>query len=360
VLDPFSGSATTLATAKKLGRQFVGFDLSKDYVKQGRERLESIRRGDRLNGDPEPRVSAALTSVKGKSTRQDRKSAAAAAKASGQEQGSPLLTATRAGIVEAFRRTSDGFSPDRMVADPALNATFTAACESLELAGDARSWNHLLFRMRKAGDLAEIPTTRRTTLSLEECSKYLFAAEIAWQKMLAAGCPSLDEILCDPQLAARFEEIAKSYAPHIPPAAECSESLCIRWAALKLRKEAKNAAARAEVLADPLLSAEQALSEKTLASMCDEPGVYLIQEAETTALYVGAALNLREQFAFQFTPKTLALWRAEGRDLLVRVAPLQTRFAELHGYKSRLIKDRNPKLNYNYHSSAARERTIGA
>ena len=42
VLDPFSGSATTVAVAKKLGRQYLGFDLSKDYVKRGRDRLDAL------------------------------------------------------------------------------------------------------------------------------------------------------------------------------------------------------------------------------------------------------------------------------------------------------------------------------
>ena len=39
VLDPFSGSATTLTVAKKLGRKFFGFELSKEYAKLGRKRL---------------------------------------------------------------------------------------------------------------------------------------------------------------------------------------------------------------------------------------------------------------------------------------------------------------------------------
>jgi DNA modification methylase len=65
VLDPFSGSATTLAVAKKLGRQYLGFDLSEDYVTRGRERLASISIGDPLNGAPEPTVSAPST-AKGK------------------------------------------------------------------------------------------------------------------------------------------------------------------------------------------------------------------------------------------------------------------------------------------------------
>lgn len=61
VLDPFSGSATTLAVAKKLKRQFLGFDLSADYVKSGTKRLNGIEPGDPLDGAPEPTMSAPST-----------------------------------------------------------------------------------------------------------------------------------------------------------------------------------------------------------------------------------------------------------------------------------------------------------
>ena len=61
VLDPFSGSATTLAVAKKLGRHFLGFDISEDYAKFGIERLKSIQVGDELEGSPEPLMSAPQT-----------------------------------------------------------------------------------------------------------------------------------------------------------------------------------------------------------------------------------------------------------------------------------------------------------
>ncbi len=39
VLDPFSGSGTTVAVAKKLGRQWMGLELSKEYAKYNQERL---------------------------------------------------------------------------------------------------------------------------------------------------------------------------------------------------------------------------------------------------------------------------------------------------------------------------------
>jgi site-specific DNA-methyltransferase (adenine-specific) len=58
VLDPFSGSATTLTVAKKLDRQFLGFELSKEYAKLGRKRIKNASVGDKLEGAEEPKVSA--------------------------------------------------------------------------------------------------------------------------------------------------------------------------------------------------------------------------------------------------------------------------------------------------------------
>lgn len=61
VLDPFSGSSTTLTVAKKLGRQFIGFDISEEYISRGLKRLAACDAGDRLEGSPEPTVSAPAT-----------------------------------------------------------------------------------------------------------------------------------------------------------------------------------------------------------------------------------------------------------------------------------------------------------
>ncbi len=61
VIDPFSGSSTTLTVAKKLGRQFFGFELSKEYAKLGTERIEAAHVGQRLVGADEPKVSAPTT-----------------------------------------------------------------------------------------------------------------------------------------------------------------------------------------------------------------------------------------------------------------------------------------------------------
>jgi site-specific DNA-methyltransferase (adenine-specific) len=54
VLDPFAGSGTTCAVAKKLGRRFIGFELSADYARKAQERCDGVNEGDSLAGSEEP------------------------------------------------------------------------------------------------------------------------------------------------------------------------------------------------------------------------------------------------------------------------------------------------------------------
>ncbi len=50
VLDPFAGSGTTLAVARRLGRRYLGVELSADYAVSMRERLATVR------PDPAPSI----------------------------------------------------------------------------------------------------------------------------------------------------------------------------------------------------------------------------------------------------------------------------------------------------------------
>jgi site-specific DNA-methyltransferase (adenine-specific) len=63
VLDPFAGSGTSLAVAKKLARRWVGFELSKQYAGQIESRLKQIKEGDPLDGTENPLSSVPSTAA---------------------------------------------------------------------------------------------------------------------------------------------------------------------------------------------------------------------------------------------------------------------------------------------------------
>jgi len=346
VLDPFSGSATTLAVAKKLGRNFIGFDLSQDYIQYGRERLHSIRVGDRLDGSPEPLMSAPKTGgprIQGVRRAKDntdeikRQDNLAVEHRYNEVQ----LQLTLQGIVEAFRLTHEGFSADRVVADPNLNGAFVDACSRVGLAGEARTWNLLLFRLRKAGKLAHLETTRRTAIGWQDCDAYLFASEIALQTMLdEQRARTLDEILCDPVLAREFDATAARFAPGF-------QSLEYRWAALKLRKQARTARTRAAVLSAPSrLGKAIPLEDLVVEVVPETAGVYVVTAGRSRRLYVGETLELQGRIACQFVPEQRAIWREWGGALTLQTFATQTRPADMLAWQSCLARKYQSRLNF--------------
>jgi DNA modification methylase len=61
VLDPFTGSGTSLVVAKKLGRRWLGFELSAAYRERAQARIDAAKVGQRLDGPADPLVSAPRT-----------------------------------------------------------------------------------------------------------------------------------------------------------------------------------------------------------------------------------------------------------------------------------------------------------
>ena len=301
VMDPFSGSATTLAVAKKLNRRFLGFELSTEYAARGSARLAGIACGDRLDGSEEPKSSAPQTGLK-PAKRDEQLPLFGFLADTNYPEGFPESSAK---LVEAFANVNRGFSVDRVVVDPILNEDFQKECDRSSIEGSHRDRNRLLFRLRKAGlfKRAGITTSKETLMPWSELSAYIFASEIAWRKIFDRFDLSLDEILCDDRIAAQF---APGYTPFE-----------YRWGAMKLRKEGMNARTRAQNFRKQLkirkLSDSISLGELDFAQIPEGPGVYGIALAGTRPkfLYAGEATQLRDRMRQHFgTEQQRSLWQS--------------------------------------------------
>jgi len=314
VLDPFAGSATTLAVAAKLGRKFLGFDISENYVNYGLERLMRVKAGDPLEGSPEPTKSAPRTSW---------------------SKGKTRLATTFKSIKKVFADIHDGYSADRVIADPHLDEKFIAECKRENLPGDARTWNMLLFRLRKSGKLSDIDTSKKTSISWQRCEQYLFASEIAWQTMLNENmAESLDEILCDPVLAEEFDTRAGQHSPGYSP-------FEYRWAALKIRKQARAARSRAAVLMPPSLNGHYLhLDTLTANTLPGKPGVYIISDGGKI-LYVGETADL----SGYFSPEYRKTWKSDGGSVKVQTFMVDIESAGRLAWQSCMIGKLSPVMN---------------
>jgi hypothetical protein len=245
-------------------------------------------------------------------------------------------------LLEAFAATCDGYSADRVIADPELSQLFADKCRTIGLPGGERDWNHLLFHLRKSGKLAEIKTTRRTELPWEEFDKLSFASEIALRQMIDAGADSLDDILCDPQLSQQFDAIAERFALGSKP-------VWYRLAALKLRKEAKNARTRAQTLKIGRLSKALALRELTTDDLPEAGGIFVVQSGREQ-LFVGESLNLRERVRASFRSSALSAWETlapqKKSSLSFSYCRTDGDIRDLLGYQSKFVDKLKPRYNF--------------
>ena len=352
VIDPFSGSSTTVAVAKKLERKFFSFELSKDYVRLGTKRISGVSPGDKLDGAEEPKVSAPKTSKK-KAKAKQKKVSQQLDLFPNEEAIHSALGTEIAGIVEAFGHANRGFSVDRMVADPVLNEDFQVACDRLSIPGTPAERNRFLFRIRKAGKFKsfEVNTTVRTNIGWKEIGAFVDASEIAWRQISNKYCMSMDEVFCDPRIAVQFDEIAAGFAPGHTP-------LDYRWAAIKLRKEGSNARRRAtqrtpkQFGISELKKSDIKNSKGTLVSKLKTksipagPGVYLIQESDGSSLYAGETTELATRLSRVFDPAgPRAQWFQRSDDLEVFIVPVDSVTDYRLARQSLLLKWHKPAWN---------------
>jgi site-specific DNA-methyltransferase (adenine-specific) len=351
VLDPFTGSATTLAVAKKLNRQWIGFELSPEYVARARERVDGCSVGQELDGAVDPLASAPATPIapsrdrsRGTPGRAARARPSYALPAVGEsamahQAPAPTLELHQV-ITAAYVQACDGLPSDWVIADPEANAAFVEACRRGGAPGGAVTWNRTLLRLRKSGKLPRAKRGGIRRISRSAMDSYRFASEIALGILSNLGA-SLDDVLCDPKLVAKFDDIASRFAPGHSP-------LEYRWAALDLRKRAHAHKKEAECIdRSPRFGRPMSWEAEVLDRLAAGPGLYVLLGCGNEPLYVGETLDLAARIRCHW----LVVSRGEPwqgflpESVITRSHVRRTTTKPIQPIHSWLIGQRQPRFN---------------
>jgi hypothetical protein len=245
-------------------------------------------------------------------------------------------------IRDAYIETRSGYSADVVIANPDLNERFIRACRERGVADQPVAINLALLQARKTNRLRGLE--RSKSLRINDQDDYKYACEIAARFIERRHQVSLDQILCDPKVAAEFDEIAAKICPGYG-------SFHYRWAALNLRKARKLKPEVGGRLIRPEYCTNQKASEVVVAEIPERAGTYLFYN-QTCALYVGEACNLYVRLKRHFDHsdnRGLAhwIWAHGTNDLHVEyhVLPEGVSTRQRKALEAELISSRRPIFN---------------
>jgi site-specific DNA-methyltransferase (adenine-specific) len=190
-----------------------------------------------------------------------------------------------ASLIQAFGEVRDGYSVDRVIADPQLNRKFLRRCRELGLSGTDYDLNWALMNERKKGNLSHLPKTRKYTVSAID--EFEYASELAVKYLQQERSVSLDRIVCDPELACEFDGYASRLAPGFSP-------LQYRWVALGLRKAGRLGAEEGIIDKVPELDPFGEVDKLRLGKVPEVGGLYLFS-SEDERVFLGQTDNLRHR-----------------------------------------------------------------
>jgi len=246
------------------------------------------------------------------------------------------------GLIQAFGEVRDGFSVDRVIADPELDRKFLKRCRELGLSGTDLQLNWELIGARKASKLSHLPKTRKYTV--RKTDEFEYASELAIRHLELTKNISLDRIICDPDLAAEFDEYASCLARGF-------SSLEYRWVALGLRKAGRRGSAKKKIEELPDLETLGRVKSVSLGKVPDACGIYLFS-SDKHRVFMGQTENLRHRFERHMEGSQSCglpdwLWDVKSEPLRIGVAQLPG-FGR--GVRQRIelsfIKKWKPLLNY--------------
>jgi len=199
-------------------------------------------------------------------------------------------------LAQAYLEVRDGYSIDRVVADPDLDRRFLRRCRELGITGTDFDLNWKLFNGRKNKYFSDLPKTKNYTPSRKD--EFEFSSEIAIRyvqeqvRSREDRDVSLDKIICDPDLAVEFDKIAARLAPGFSP-------LDYRWVALGVRKAAGRYSSKAQSVKLPDFNILGPTTSVRASTIPVDQGMYWFR-CEDDSIFIGETDNLRHRIERHF------------------------------------------------------------
>jgi len=250
-----------------------------------------------------------------------------------------VLEGRTAAILRAFGEVREGFSADRVIADPKLDKRFLHRCRELGLRGTDYELNWALLNARKGGDMSLLPKTKRYTV--KETDEFDYASELAVRHLQLTKDVSLDRVICDPELAEEFDNYARQLAPG-------RTSLEYRWVALGLRKAGRLSKDVADAIEVPELTLVSKISRLKLSVLPETSGLYLFSSSDGP-VFLSQTDNLRHRIEKHITysdSRGLPMWLWDGGPLDLSVAEMPgVAKAKRQQTEVLLVRELHPRMN---------------
>lgn len=248
-------------------------------------------------------------------------------------------------IMQAFLEVRDVYSADKVIADPDLDRKFLRCCRELGLSGTDSELNWKLMNARKAGNLSglsDLIKTKPYRLG-KVIDDFEYASELAVRYMQQRKDVSLDQIICDPELAEEFDTYATRLAPGFLP-------LQYRWAAFGLRKAGRLGKKVDQIGKLPKLESFGRVRGIELGKIPDIGGLYLFSSQEKP-IFASQTENLRHRLERHIKVSSSGLpswlWDVRKEPLQLEAAPLPGITRSLRqAMETLLVRQWKPVLNF--------------
>jgi predicted GIY-YIG superfamily endonuclease len=269
-----------------------------------------------------------------------------AAEEPAQRKAPAVSAEVTAGLIEAFRATHEGWSLDEVLLDDERRQRLIVYVHRTHSELNEKFILEQLVRLRKSGKLVVKTTEREIT----DYGHAIPAAEIAVRQLYDQTQQAFDQILVDPDLRQRFDELAHAIDPE-------SSAYVLRKAALKLRKSRQLRPELVVRVTDwdrEIIEMTVKEAQASFERLPSRPGIYIFRDA-TGYLYIGQSNNLRERLSKHLVDsdrRSLASYLSENSKEALTLelhvfnkgSPAEATIVR-EAYESDLIRTRKPRLN---------------